>query len=116
VVAGSATYARKIALPHGAELRVQLLDAPVQSPAVSRPTEPVILSEQVVRSGWEVPIPFALHLPKQTSLEGRKVLVMARLVVRHQSLFQLMEPHVMTGDDLHKPLELVLDQVQAPNP
>ena len=24
---------------------------------------------------------------------------MARLVVRHQSLFQLMEPHVMTGED-----------------
>jgi uncharacterized lipoprotein YbaY len=116
VVAGSATYARKMVLPHGAELRVQLLDAAVQSPAVSRPTEPVILTEQVVRSGWEVPIPFALHLPQHTPLEGHRILVMARLVVRHQSLFQLMEPHVMTGEDLHKPLELMLDQVPAPNP
>jgi len=105
-----------MALPHGAELRVQLLDAAVQSPDVGRPTDLVILTEQVVRSGWEVPIPFALHLPEHTPLEGRNVLVMARLVVRHQSLFQLMEPHVMTGEDLHKPLELVLDQVQAPNP
>ena len=114
VVAGSAAYAGKMALPHGAELRVQLLDAAGQSPAVDRPTEPVILAEQVVRSGWEVPIPFALHLPKQPALEGRKLLVTAQLVVRHQSLFQLTEPHAMTVEDLHKPLELVLDQVQAP--
>jgi uncharacterized lipoprotein YbaY len=115
VVAGSAAYARKMALPHGAELRVQLLDAAAQSPAVDRPTEPVILTEQVVRSGWEVPIRFALHLPKRTPLKGRKLLVRARLVVQHQSLFQLTEPHVVTGADLHKPLELVLDQVQASN-
>jgi uncharacterized lipoprotein YbaY len=115
VVAGSAAYARNMVLPHGAELRVQLLDAAAQSPAVDRPTEPIVLTEQVVRSGWEVPIPFALHLPEHTPLEGHKLLVTARLVVRHQSLFQLTEPHVMTGEDLHKPLELVLDQVQAPN-
>jgi uncharacterized lipoprotein YbaY len=115
VVAGSAAYAHKMALPHGAELRVQLLDAAAQSPAVDGPTEPVILSEQVVRSGWEVPIRFALHLPERTPLKGRKLLVRARLVVQHQSLFQLTEPHVMTGADLHKPLELVLDQVQASN-
>jgi len=42
-------------------------------------------------------------------------LLTARLVVRHRSLFQLTEPHVMTGEDLHQPLKLVLDQVQAPN-
>jgi len=68
-----------------------------------------------VRSGWEAPIPFALHVPKHTRLEGRKLLLTARLVVRHRSLFQLTEPHVMTGEDLHQPLKLVLDQVQAPN-
>ena len=115
VVAGSAAYARKMALPHGAELRIQLLDAAAQSPAVDRPIEPVILTEQVVRSGWEAPIPFALHVPKYTRLEGRQLLITARLVVQHQSLFQLTEPHVMTEEDLHKPLKLVLDQVQAPN-
>jgi len=115
VVAGSAAYARKMALPHGAELRIQLLDAAAQSPAVDGPIEPVILTEQVVRSGWEAPIPFALHVPKHTRLEGRQLLITARLVVRHRSLFQLTEPHVMTGEDLHQPLKLVLDQVQAPN-
>ena len=115
VVAGSAAYARKMALPHGAELHIQLLDAAAQSPAVDRPIEPVILTEQVVRSGWEAPIPFALHVPKYTRLEGRQLLITARLVVQHQSLFQLTEPHVMTEEDLHKPLKLVLDQVQAPN-
>jgi hypothetical protein len=36
VVAGSAAYARKLALPHGAELCVQLLDAAAQSPSAGR--------------------------------------------------------------------------------
>jgi uncharacterized lipoprotein YbaY len=107
LVAGSAAYARKTALPRGAELRVQLLDV-AKSPGGD------MLTEQVVRSGWEVPIPFALHLPKDIALEGRTLVVTARLVVRHQSLFQLTEPHVITAEDLHKPIELVLDQVQAP--
>lgn len=70
VVAGSAGYARKMALPHGAELRVQLLAAAAQPPAVGSPTEPVILTGQVVRSGWEVPVPFALHLPERARPGG----------------------------------------------
>jgi uncharacterized lipoprotein YbaY len=116
VMAGSAAYTPGVALPHGAELRVQLLDATIQSPAVDGPIEPVILTEQVVRSGWQAPIPFALHVPRHTPLEGRKLVVTARLVLRHQSLFQLAEPHVMTVEDLHRPLELVLGREQVPNP
>lgn len=73
-----------------------------------------ILTEQVVRSGWKVPIPFALHLPNDMPLEGRKLVVTARLVVGHQTLFQLAEPYVIASEDLHKPIELVLDQVKAP--
>lgn len=115
VIAGSAAYIPKMILPHGAELRVQLLDATAQSPDADRSIEPVILTEQVVRSGWKAPILFALHVPERTRLEGRKLLVTALLVVRHRSLFQLTEPHVVTGQDLHKPLVLVLDQVQAPS-
>jgi len=107
VVAGSAAYARKMALPHGAELRVQLLDI-ARSPAGN------ILSEQVVRSGWEVPIPFALHLPQDTPLESRKLVVTARLVVGHQALFRLAAPHAIAGEDLHKPIKLLLDRVGDP--
>ena len=107
VVAGSAVYPREMALPRGAELRVQLLDIG-KSPAGN------ILTEQVVRSGWKVPIPFALHLPKGTPLAGRELVVTARLVVGHQTLFQLAVPHVIAREDLHKPIELVLDQVLAP--
>ena len=47
-------------------------------------------------------------------LEGRKLVVTARLVVGHQTLFQLAEPYVIASEDLHKPIELVLDQVKAP--
>jgi uncharacterized lipoprotein YbaY len=107
LVAGSATFARKMALPHGAELRVQLLDI-AKSPAGN------ILSEQVVRSGWEVPIPFALHLPQDTPLESRKLVVTARLVVGHQALFRLAAPHAIAGEDLHKPIKLLLDRVGDP--
>jgi uncharacterized lipoprotein YbaY len=102
VVAGSAAYPWKIALPRGAELRVQLLDIGKSSPGT-------VLTEQVVRSGWRVPIPFALHLSKDTPLEGRKLVVTARLAMGHRTLFQLAEPHVIAGEDLHKPIELVLD-------
>jgi uncharacterized lipoprotein YbaY len=109
VVAGSAVYPREMALPRGAELRVQLLDIG-KSPAGN------ILTEQVVRSGWKVPIPFALHLPKSTPLEGRELVVTARLVVGHQTLFQLAVPRVIAREDLYKPIELVLGQVQARHP
>ena len=63
VVEGAATYLEKMALPRGVELQVQLLD-------VSKSPTGELLAEQVVRSGWQVPIPFALRLPKETSLAG----------------------------------------------
>jgi uncharacterized lipoprotein YbaY len=106
VVTGLAAYPREMALPRGAELRVQLLD-------IGKSPTGNMLAEQVVRSGWKVPIPFALHLPNGMPLEGHKLVVAARLVVGHQTLFQLAEPHVIAGQDLHKPIELVLDRVQA---
>ncbi len=105
-VRGSVTYLQKMALPRGAELRVQLLD-------IAKTPVGEILAEQVVRSGWAVPIPFALRLPKDTSLEGRKLAITARLVEAHQTLFQLKEPRAITGDDLRKSIELTLDKVEA---
>jgi uncharacterized lipoprotein YbaY len=104
VVGGSAATAEKTPLPRGTELRVQLLDM-AKSPAGE------VLTEQVVRSGWQAPIPFALHLPKDTSLEGRKLAITARLVVLHQVLFQLKEPHVLASDALRKPVDLTLAKV-----
>ena len=104
VVEGSAAYPEKMPLPRGAELRVQLLDLS-KSPAGE------IMAEQVVRSGWQVPIPFALRLPKNTTLEGRKLAITARLVLAHQALFQLGEPRPLDVAALHRPIELLLDKV-----
>jgi uncharacterized lipoprotein YbaY len=104
-IAGSAAYLQRMALPRGAELRVQLLDI-AKTPAGD------ILAEQVVRSGWEVPIPFALRLPKDTPLEGRKLVVTARLVMGRQTLFQLQEPRPIGGNDFQSPIELTLAQGQ----
>ena len=52
-------------------------------------TETVLVddAEQVVRSGWQVPIPFALRLPRGTVLEGRKMVITARFVLARQPLF-----------------------------
>ena len=104
VVEGAATYLEKMALPRGVELQVQLLD-------VSKSPTGEVLAEQVVRSGWQVPIPFTLRLPKETSLAGRKLVVTARLVLAHQVLFQLKEPRAVNGDDLNQSLALTLDKV-----
>ena len=106
VVEGSVTYMQRMALPQGAELRIQLLD--------TGKTPADIVAEQVVRSGWQVPIPFALRLPKDMSLDGRKLVVTARLVVRQQTLFELKAPRSVPTADLAKPLELTLEQPAAP--
>lgn len=104
VVEGAATYAEKMTLPRGAELRVQVLDV-AKSP-------PEILAEQVVRSGWQVPMPFALRLPKETSFEGRRLAIAARMVLAHQTLFELRQPLPVAGTDFLKPIELVLDKAE----
>jgi uncharacterized lipoprotein YbaY len=106
VVEGSVTYMQRMALPQGAELRIQLLD--------TGKTPADIVAEQVVRSGWQVPIPFALRLPKDMSLDGRKLVVTARLVVHQQTLFELKAPRSVPTADLAKPLELTLEQPAAP--
>jgi len=118
-VEGQATYAERMALPHGVELRVQLLDVAKSAPGAG-PGEKggekggEILAEQVVRSGWQVPIPFALRLPKETSFEGRTLVLVARLVLARQVLFELREPRPVVGTDFLKPIELVLDRAGPP--
>jgi len=67
-----------------------------------------------VRSGWQVPIPFALRLPRETSFEGRRLVIAARMVLAHQALFELREPLPVVGTDFLKPIELVLDKAEAP--
>ena len=103
VFEGAATYLDKMPLPRGIELQVQLLD-------VSKSGAGERLAEQVVRSGWQVPVAFALRVPRETSLAGRKLVITARFVVGHQVLFQLKEPRAVTADDLHRPLALTLDK------
>ena len=82
LLTGSVTYAEKMTLPRGAKLRVQLRDGSGSSPDA-------VLAEQVVRSGWAVPIPFALRLPHDAPLQGRKLSLTASLVLDHQTLFSV---------------------------
>ena len=106
-IEGAAAYLDKKPLPKGVELQVQLLD-------VSRTPKPEVLTEEVVRSGWQVPIPFALRLPKDISLADRKLEITARFVQARQPLFQLRDNRPLTADDLHKFIILTLDKVEQP--
>lgn len=101
-VRGAAGYRSRNALPRGAELRVQLLD-------LSASPRGEILAEQVVRSGWVVPIPFEMRLPKDTALAGRRLAVAARLVAERRVIFQLAQPRTLTGDAAGQQIELLLD-------
>lgn len=107
VIEGAAAYLDKKPLPRGLELQVQLLD-------VSKSPKPEVLAEEVVRSGWQLPIPFALRLPRDTSLADRKLEITARFVQARQPLFQLQETRALTPDDLHKFIVLTLDKVEQP--
>jgi len=55
-----------------------------------------------------VPIPFFLRLPKDTSFEGRKLVVDARMVLAHQTLFKLKEPRGISAADLGNSVDLTL--------
>ncbi len=107
VIAGSAAYLQRIALPPGAELRVQLLD-------IARDPTGTVMTEQVVRSSGQMPISFALRLPKDTAMEGRKLVLSARLVAAGRTLFQLKEPRPIGGNDFQAPIALTLEQGPAP--
>jgi uncharacterized lipoprotein YbaY len=106
---GAASYLERIPLPRGVELQVRLLDI-AKTPAGE------VLAEQVVRSGWQVPIPFALRLPRDTAFEGRKMVITARFVLARQPLFQLNEQRVLQPDDLRKFIILTLDKVGGAKP
>lgn len=107
-IEGAASYLERQALPRGVELQVQLRDVS-KSPAE-------VLAEQVVRSGWQVPIPFALRLPRDTVLEGRTMAITARFVLARQPLFQLSDNRVLAPADLHRFVLLTLDRVGVSKP
>lgn len=105
VVEGSATLAEKAPLPRGLELQVQLIDP-------SQPPDSRIVAEQVVRSGWLVPIPFSLRLPRNAAQTERRFLVSARIVLAHQTMFELDVQPVLGTADLSRVLALTLTKAK----
>jgi len=103
VISGTAMLAEKTALPRGVELQIQLFD-------LARSAEGELLAEQVVRSGWQVPIPFALRLPATFSAEGRKLALTARLVAARQVQYRLPGPRLLTDRDILVPVVLTLEK------
>ncbi len=103
VISGTATLAEKTTLSRGVELQIQLFD-------LARSAEGELLAEQVVRSGWQVPIPFALRLPASFSAEGRKLALTARLVAARQVQYRLPGPRLLTDREMLGPVVLTLDK------
>ena len=105
VVRGTAFYRPRTQLPQGAELRVQLFDQAVDPPQ--------LLTEAVVRSAWEEPIPFGLRLPPDLNLEGRKLALAVRLARGSSPLYGFKEPQPIDLDQLQRPIDLTIDSVVA---
>lgn len=106
VVDGAAAYPDKTPLPRGVELQVQLIDP-------ARPREARVVAEQVVRSGWHVPVPFSLRLPRDAPIADRTLVLSARMVLARQTLFELAEPLLVTVPDLARFLALSLARPRA---
>jgi uncharacterized lipoprotein YbaY len=106
MISGMATLPEKLPQTRGIELRVQLLDTAAGE----------ILAEQVVRSGWIAPIPFALRVPMTTKLDGRKLAIAARVVLSDQVLFRLAQPRALGADELRGPIDLGLVKVETAKP
>ena len=98
---GSADYQPKAQLAPGAELRVQLLDQSTAPPA--------LITELVERSSWVSPIPFGLRLPTDVKLEGRKLVIDARLSLGASTLYRLKQPQPIALDRLQQPINLTID-------
>jgi uncharacterized lipoprotein YbaY len=105
VVRGTAYYRPRTQLPQGAELRVQLLDRALDPPQ--------LLTEAVVRSSWEEPIPFGLRIPRDMKLDGRKLAIAVRLARGSSPLYGLKEPQGLDLDQLQRPIDLVIDWLVA---
>ena len=91
----------KSPLARGAELRVQLLD-------IKKDPKGELLAEQVVRSGWEVPIPFALRLPADAKLADRQLVISARIVRARETIYRMAQARTLAPVDLKRPLVLDL--------
>ena len=104
-VNGYGDLSREDGAPKDLELRVQLLD-------IATPSNPEILTEQVVRTGWQVPLPFFLRLPKDTPMQGRKLVIGARMLAGNELLFELKEPRPISSADLGRSIDLTLTKVQ----
>lgn len=91
----------KAPLARGAELRVQLLD-------IAKDPAGEILAEQVVRSGWEVPIHFALRVPMEMPLDGRQLAIGARIVLARSVIYRMERPRPLKPEELQGTIVLDL--------
>jgi uncharacterized lipoprotein YbaY len=103
LVRGTAYYTPRTQLPKGAELRVQLFDQGTDPPT--------LLTEAVVRSSWEEPIPFGLRLPPDMKLQGRKLALAVRLARGSSPLYGLKQPLALDPDRLQQPIDITIDSV-----
>jgi uncharacterized lipoprotein YbaY len=91
----------KMPLPRGSELRIQLLD-------IKKDPKGELVAEQVVRSGWEVPIPFALRPPADMNVADRQLVISARIVLSRATIFRMAHARAVTLGDLQRPVTLDL--------
>ena len=105
ILRGQAAYRPKAQLAPGAELRVQLFD--------NATTPPTLLTEAVARSSWVNPIPFGLRLPPDMKLQGRKLVLDARLSLGAATLYRLKQLQALDPDHMQRSIEVTVDAVSG---
>jgi len=88
-------------LARGAELRVQLLD-------IKKDPTGELLAEQVVRSSGAAPIPFALRVPTEVTLNDSHLVITARIVLARTVTYRMERPVELPPDELQRPVRLDL--------
>ena len=65
----------------------------------------------MVRSSWLNPIPFGLRVPPDMKLQGRTLVLDARLSLGASTLYRLTRPQPLNPDQLLRSIEVTMDVV-----
>lgn len=111
VVQGTVTYRQRVALPPTAVVRVQLVDAArADAPAA-------VLAEQVIVSeGGQIPFAFVLRAPAGTVAPAARLRVRAQIEVDGVPRFASTAAYPVPTRDPGRPVEVVVEPVQAAAP
>jgi uncharacterized lipoprotein YbaY len=104
-VSGTLTYLQRIALPPNAVAEVKLVDVSRQDAAA------IVLSEQVISTPGQVPIPFEITYDPGTIDPAHTYAIQARITVDGQPRFMTTTAYLVITQGHPTTIEVILEQV-----